>query len=103
MQCKARKFDASTSTVAQLAPQVDESLRIRGDDPTEDNTTRAHQGAAALLSYALGPGSGSEPVETSLADVLGSLMHTADALGIDFHSALNRAEICYQDEVSGTL
>lgn len=103
MQYKASKFDASTSTVAKLAPQVDDSLRIHGNDPTEDNTTRAHQGAAALLSYALGLGVGSESIETSLTDLLASLMHTADALDIDFRSALNRAELYYEDEASGVL
>lgn len=73
-------------------------LRIVGD-PQGDNNARASFGAVALSAFIQHVGK--DVPETELADLLADLMHLADAMGLDFDSALATAERNHREELRG--
>lgn len=73
-------------------------LRIVGD-PQGDNNARAAFGAVALSAFIKHVGK--DVPETEFADLLADLMHLADAMGIDFDSALATAERNHREELRG--
>ncbi|UJD20915.1 hypothetical protein SEA_ZIMMER_77 [Mycobacterium phage Zimmer] len=66
-----------------------------------DNTYNCSWAAVALSAYTKVVGGGDNDVATQLSDLLGDLMHLADAAGIDFDEAVNKAEFNYDAEVNG--
>ncbi|WP_074378412.1 hypothetical protein [Mycobacteroides abscessus] len=76
---------------------------INVDSEQQRNTIRSLWGANAFVAYAtcLSPSERREQIATSFSDFLGDLMHTADALGIDFEEAADDARGNYQEEIDG--
>jgi hypothetical protein len=73
-------------------------------DITHDNTRRAGFALAALSAYADRTGGlAGEPVEQKMVDLLGDLMHLADALWMDFDYLTERAVAQYEPETRGEL
>jgi hypothetical protein len=97
-------------TVAELTAldwEGDGTLRNNhGDlaDAQHDNTARAGfalRGVAAF-SERVG-GTDSEPVDQQIGDLLGDLMHLADALDLDFDYLVSRGRFHYDPETRGEL
>ncbi|QFG04652.1 hypothetical protein PBI_KEZIACHARLES14_78 [Mycobacterium phage Keziacharles14] len=72
----------------------------KGREPG-DNSYNVSWAAVALSAYVKVIGGHDEPVETAVADLLGDLMHMADAAGFDFYDAFSKAEYNYDCEVNG--
>ncbi|QGH78082.1 hypothetical protein SEA_LONEWOLF_81 [Mycobacterium phage LoneWolf] len=66
-----------------------------------DNTYNVSWACAALSAYVKVIGGHDEGVETAISDLLGDLMHLADAAGVDFEEAVNKAEFNYGFELNG--
>ncbi|QFG08656.1 hypothetical protein PBI_VANISOA_76 [Mycobacterium phage Vanisoa] len=66
-----------------------------------DNTFNVSWAAVALSAYVQTIGGHDEGLETPISDLLGDLMHLADAAGVDFEEALNKAEYNYGFELNG--
>ncbi|WGH21500.1 hypothetical protein SEA_TUCKER_82 [Mycobacterium phage Tucker] len=66
-----------------------------------DNTYNCTWAAVALSAYVKVVGGEDEDVATQISDLLGDLMHLADAAAVDFDEALNKAEYNYDAEVNG--
>ncbi|AOT25000.1 hypothetical protein PBI_KALPINE_81 [Mycobacterium phage Kalpine] len=66
-----------------------------------DNTFNCTWAAVALDAYTKVVGGDDNEVGTQISDLLGDLMHLADAAGVDFYAELSSAETNYEAEVSG--
>ncbi|QBJ01161.1 hypothetical protein PBI_ARISSANAE_76 [Mycobacterium phage Arissanae] len=66
-----------------------------------DNTYNVSWASVALSAYVKVIGGHDEGLETAVADLLGDLMHLADAAGIDFEEMVNKAEFNYGFELNG--
>lgn len=75
-----------------------EPLGLENQAPIKiTNTGRAEMGKKALLPYIDGS-NGDEAGTIALVDLLANLMHSANAMGVDFDAALESARDHYQDE-----
>ncbi|QBP31095.1 hypothetical protein SEA_REFUGE_77 [Mycobacterium phage Refuge] len=63
-----------------------------------DNSYNVSWAAVAASAYQKVIGGDFENI---IPDLLGDLMHLADAMGVDFEEALNKAEFNYDAEVNG--
>lgn len=85
----------------ELSTFADAKQPMTHRDWQVDNDNRARRGAVALIAYAQRFDQGEE-FETTLSDLLGDLMHLADALkDTDFYYALDRAYRDYTEEIKG--
>ncbi|AZS08278.1 hypothetical protein PBI_IRONMAN_77 [Mycobacterium phage IronMan] len=66
-----------------------------------DNSYNVSWAAVAVSAYVKVIGGEDEEVDIAIEDLLGDLMHLADAAGVDFDEALNKAEYNYDLEVNG--
>uniref|UniRef100_A0AAU8GUI9 MazG-like nucleotide pyrophosphohydrolase n=1 Tax=Mycobacterium phage BabyBack TaxID=3158877 RepID=A0AAU8GUI9_9CAUD len=66
-----------------------------------DNSYNVSWAAVAVSAYVKVIGGDDEEVGIAIEDLLGDLMHLADAAGVDFDEALNKAEFNYDAEVNG--
>lgn len=67
-----------------------------------DNSYNVSWAAVALSAYTKTVGgNGENDVETQVSDLLGDLLHLADAAGFDFDEALYQARSNYHYEVNG--
>ncbi|ALF00949.1 hypothetical protein SEA_SERENITY_82 [Mycobacterium phage Serenity] len=66
-----------------------------------DNTYNCTWAAVALSAYTKVVGGDDNEVGTQISDLLGDLLHLADAAGVDFYEALATAETNYKAEVNG--
>lgn len=102
-QHRATRIHAET--VEELAARggLTPQSAINVTSEQQRNTIRSLWGANAFVAYAtcLSPSERREEIATSFSDFLGDLMHTADALGIDFEDALDDAQGNYREEISG--
>ncbi|QBP30557.1 hypothetical protein SEA_CHARM_76 [Mycobacterium phage Charm] len=69
------------------------------NDPEKRNNCNVIWAAKALQAYV--NVIGRDEIETSISDLLGDLMHLADAAGVDFDELLNKAEWAYGEELEG--
>lgn len=87
-------------TVAELTERTKYATTVRRTQA--GNSANALWGGAALAKYGgVVQGEWDEPLDTVLADLLGDLLHLADALDLDFEDALHKAEMNYTAEVDG--
>ncbi|WP_454231348.1 DUF4262 domain-containing protein [Mycolicibacterium fortuitum] len=68
-----------------------------------DNNNRARRGALALLSYVDECGPGGDELATLVADMLADIQHLCDAIDVDWHEAIAKAESTYRAEIFGEL
>ncbi|QFP95556.1 hypothetical protein SEA_GAUGELDP_73 [Mycobacterium phage GaugeLDP] len=66
-----------------------------------DNSYNVSWASVALSAYVKVIGGHDEGIDVAISDLLGDLMHLADAAGVDFDEALNKAEYNYDAEVNG--
>ncbi len=96
--------DLAVSVLSSLDWDGDGEMRysIEPEDLKHDNRRRAGFALVALHAYAkrLG-GAEREEAETHFGDLLGDMIHLADALEIDFEGAMNKARGNYADEAQG--
>lgn len=85
-----------------LPSERENGITYDAGDEVHDNSRRASGGVVAIRAYAEQTYSGwGEELDTIVGDMLGDLMHACDALGVDFGTALRRAEGDYSCELEG--
>ena len=101
----------AVSTVAELDAYVHSGLvpKVALGDPQADNDARVVQAGHALVEYAkFLHGSEADPavrdeLTTVLGDLLGDLLHLADALGQDPAALLQAAHKHHDSEIRGEV
>ncbi|OBG21620.1 hypothetical protein A5768_26325 [Mycolicibacterium fortuitum] len=68
-----------------------------------DNNNRSRRGAHALLCYVAARGSGGDDMATLVADMQADIQHLCDAIDVDWHEAIDKAESTYRAEIFGEL
>lgn len=102
------RFNEDVETVEGI-PLPDSNAHLACDwgNPVacrDDNTLRAEFAGLALKAYAarvFPSGSVGEEPATVFSDLLGDLMHLADALGEDFVALVESGEVHYLAELNG--
>lgn len=72
-------------------------------DHVLDNHTRASYGALAVFAMAEQTGALRQDPAVSVTDLLGNVMHLADAIGADFEALLGTARRRYLEELHGDV
>lgn len=97
-------LDPDTAGVRDFEPLVDayphdnftsELAYDTADEVIEANTGRAMRAGLGFAAYTRRTYHSDEEIGVAFTDFLGDLMHLADALGIDFDTAVHRAAATY--------
>jgi hypothetical protein len=107
--CTAPRLQPRPATVYDLAgaaARIDAlgpDLRVTGepDDTRQDNLRRAGWAATAVVAFAARCSGPHEPLDEVVSDLIGDLMHLADAIGLSYAELESRGRRHYLAELGG--
>lgn len=97
----ANVYDLATAAARIDAVWPELRAGAEPDDIRHDNLRRAGWAAVAVVAFAGRASGPDEPLEEVVADLVGDLMHLADALGLSYAELEGRGRRHYLAELGG--